>query len=88
MISRKYGESVGGWNIGDIRGGYGTGLWKDIRENRYTLSQVAVFSLGDGRRLRFWKDIRCGEVALSNAFPNLFNLAVHKEAMVSGNRCM
>ena len=72
-----------GWNTGDIRGGYGTGLWKDIRKDWHTLSQNAVFSLGDGKRLRFWKDIWCGEVALSNAFPNLFNKAVYKEAMVA-----
>ena len=78
MISRRYGELVGGWNTGDIRGGYGTGLWKNIRKDW----QNAVFSLGDGRRLRFWEDIWCGEVALSNTFPNQFNMAVHKEAMV------
>ena len=43
VISRKYGELVGGWNIGDIRGGYGTGLWKDIRKGWRTLSQNVVF---------------------------------------------
>ena len=82
VISRKCGELVGGWNTGDIRGGYGTGLWKDIRKGWHTLSQNVVFSLGDVRRLRFWKDIWCGEVALSNVFPNLFNMAAHKEVMV------
>ena len=82
VISRKYGELVGGWIIGDIRGGYDTGLWKDIRKGWHTLSQNAVFSLGDGRRLRFWKDIWCGEVILSNAFPNPFNMAAHKEVLV------
>ena len=63
-------------------GGYDTGLWKDIRKGWHTLSQNAVFSLGDGRRLRFWKDIWCGEVILSNAFPNPFNMAAHKEVLV------
>ena len=75
MINRKYGELIGGWNTGDIRGGYGIGLWKDIRKEWHTLSQNVVFSLGDGRRLRFWKDIWCGEVALSNTFLNLFDMA-------------
>ena len=32
VISTKFGEEVGGWNTRDIRGGYGTGLWKDIRK--------------------------------------------------------
>ena len=83
MINKKYSELVGGWNTGDLRGGYGTGLWKDIRKGWHTLSQNVVFSLRDGRRLRFWKDIWCGEVALNNAFPYLLNMAAHKEALVA-----
>ena len=55
-------------------------LFTDKKKN--TLSQNAVFSLGDGRRLRFWKDIWCGEVILSNAFPNPFNMVAHKEVLV------
>ena len=74
---------MGGWTTDDIRGGFGTGLWKDIRKNWSTLSQNAIFSLGDSRRLRFWKDIWCGEVALSTTFPTLFNLAAHKDAKVA-----
>ena len=83
VISRKYGELVGGWNTGDLRGGYGTSLWKDIRKGWHTLLQNVVFSLGDSMRLQFWKDIWCREVALSNAFPNLFNMAAHKEVLVA-----
>ena len=41
-----------------------------------------IISLGDGRRLRFWKDIWCSEVALSTVFPTLFNLTTHKDAKV------
>ena len=33
MISTKFGEEDGGWNTNDIRGGYGTGLWKTSEEN-------------------------------------------------------
>ena len=72
-----------GWTTSDIRGGFGTGLWKDIRKNWSTLSQNAIFSLGDGRRLCFWKDIWCNEVALSITFPTLFNLTAHKDAEVA-----
>ena len=32
VISTKFGEEDGGWNTSDIRGGYGTGLWTDIRK--------------------------------------------------------
>ena len=44
---------LGVWNIGDIRDGYGTGLWKGIRKDWHTFSQNVVFSLGDSRRLCF-----------------------------------
>ena len=32
VISTKFGKGDGGWNTNDIRGGYDTGLWKDIRK--------------------------------------------------------
>ena len=56
VINTKFGEEAGGWYTGDIRGGYGTGLWKDMRKEWLTFSQNAISSLGNGRRLGFWKD--------------------------------
>ena len=56
VISSKYGEADGGWFTRDIRGGYGNGLWKDISKVWLTFSQNAIPSLGNGRRLGFWKD--------------------------------
>ena len=32
MISVKFGEMVGGWTTSDIKGGLGTGLWKEIKK--------------------------------------------------------
>ena len=83
VISAKFGEECGGWNSRDIRGGFGTGLWKDIRKEWHTFSQNSVSSLGNGRRLGFWKDPWCNETILCNAFPTLFNLAAHKDARVA-----
>ena len=40
-------------------------------------------SLGNGRRVCFWKDFWCGEQPLSITFPSLFSLAVNKEALVA-----
>ena len=82
VISTKFDEEAGGWNTRDIRGGYGTGLWKDIRKEWLTFSQNTISSLGNGRRLGFWKDPWCNETVLCNEFPTLFNLAVHKDARV------
>ena len=41
-----------------------------------------TFSMGDGRRLRFWKDKWCGNNTLHDSFPSLFDLAVSKDAWV------
>ena len=82
VISTKFGEEAGGWKTRDIRGGYGTGLWKDIRKEWLTFSQNTISSLGNGRRLGFWKDPWCNETVLCNEFPTFFNLADHKDARV------
>ena len=31
VMSSKYGETSRGWHMHDIRGGFGVGLWKDIK---------------------------------------------------------
>ena len=80
VISTKFGEGDGGWNTNDMRGGYGTGLWKDISKEWITFYQNSTSCLGNGRRLRFWKDPWCGGIALCIAFPTLFNLAALKDA--------
>ena len=40
-------------------------------------------SLGNGRRLRFWKDFWCEEEPLSITFPSLFSLIVNEGALVA-----
>ena len=83
VISCKFGESSGGWHTGDLRGGYGTSLWKEIRKEWPSFFQSSVFALGDGKRINFWKDAWCGGEALCARFPSLFNLALNKEARVA-----
>ena len=61
VISRKFGLQDGGWCT--IRGGYGVGCWKEIRQGRDILFDKVVLSVGDGRRVSFWKDNCCREVA-------------------------
>ena len=82
-ICYKFGESIGGWHTRDLRSGYETSLWKEIRKDWFVFFQNAVFVLGDGRRINFWSDVWCGREALSVRFPTLFNLATNKEAKVA-----
>ena len=41
-----------------------------------------AFLVGDGGRVRFWKDKRCGDESLCISFPLLFVVASSKEAWV------
>ena len=47
------------------------------------MKQDCCFSLGDGRRIRFWKDVWCVENPLSVTFPSLYLLADSKGAMAT-----
>ena len=44
---------------------------------------MVAFKVGDGRRVRFWKDRWCREDSLDVAFPRLYNLASSKDAWVA-----
>lgn len=46
------------------------------------VSNYIVFSVGNGRRIRFWLDSWCGDEALCNSFLSLFALVVSKEEWV------
>ena len=83
VISYKCEETLGGWHTCDIRGGFGVGLWKEIKKEWPLFLQNAAFALGNGRRISFWKDVWCGEEALCFSFPSMFLLAVQKDAMVA-----
>ena len=79
VISRKYEVEDGGWYTHEGREGFGVGLWKEIRKEGSLLNNNIVFSVGNGRRVRFWKDSWCGDEAFCNSFPSLYALAVSKE---------
>ena len=78
VIRSKFGEDYGGWSSGEIKGGFGVGLWKEIRKEWTHLFQNTYLDLGNGSRISFWKDAWCGEEALSLMFPNLFRLTAQK----------
>ena len=82
-MSSKFGETSGGCHTYDIKGDYGVGLWKEIRKEWSLFLQNADFSLGDGRRISFWKDVWCDEKALRLLFPSMFILTMQKDTMVA-----
>ena len=83
LLSRKYGEEGGGWISREVREGYGVGFWKEIRKEGVLMFKNVSFTVGDGRRVKFWKDIWCGNIPLCEAFPSLFAFAVSQDAWVA-----
>ena len=83
MIRGKYEEDRGGWCSREVREAHGMGLWKGIRMDWELVSDRMVFIVGNGRRVRFWRDRWCRDSPLCMSFPFLFYLTVEKEAWVA-----
>ena len=82
MIKRKYGEEQRGWCSKEVKGGYGVGLWKSLRKDWDVVRSRLFFVVGNGQRVKFWKDFWCGNEPLCVSFPSLFALVVFKDAWV------
>uniref|UniRef100_A0A2N9GDX6 Reverse transcriptase domain-containing protein n=1 Tax=Fagus sylvatica TaxID=28930 RepID=A0A2N9GDX6_FAGSY len=82
LISAKYGSSFGGWTTREVNGLYGSGLWKHIRKGWESFARHLHFEVGDGSKTKFWDDVWCGSCSLRNAFPDLYRIARHKDAVV------
>ncbi|RVW99876.1 LINE-1 reverse transcriptase-like [Vitis vinifera] len=83
VIRGKYGEERGGWRSCQSRKAYGFGLWKAISKMGNQVTPFVGFVVGDGEKVKFWKDKWCETIPLSEAFPSLFALASNKEAWVN-----
>ena len=46
------------------------------------MQNKVIFSMGNGRRVKFWKDKWCWNLAFCNSFPSLYAFASSKEAWV------
>ena len=82
-ISSKFGEDSGGWCLCKVRGPYGTGVWKEIINEWESFFPNTMYSLGNGRRVCFWKGFWCGEQPLLITFPSLFSLVLNKEVLLA-----
>ena len=58
------------------------GVWKAIRKYWESIRSRSCFIIGNGRKVKFWKDLWCEDQALKDVFPNLFQLAVNKDRWV------
>ena len=80
VICGKFGELEGGWCSKEVRDNYGVGLWKAIRLLWELIFSRILFVVGNGRRVKFWRDRWCRDEPLRVLFLSLFALASSKEA--------
>ena len=83
VIFDKFGLEGGGWCSRVGRGGFGVGVWKAIRREWEGIQDRSCFAVGNGKRVKFWKDLWCEDQTLKDVFPTLFLLVVDKEGWVS-----
>ena len=72
VIIDKYGVKEGGWCSREVRGAYSVGVRKAIRKDWENIHSRSRFIVGNGRKVKFWKDLCCEDQALKDVFPNLF----------------
>ena len=66
-----------------MREAHGIRLWKGIRMDWELGGARIPFSVGNGRRVRFWRDRWCGDSPLCESFPSFFSLSAEKEVGVA-----
>jgi hypothetical protein len=82
VVDCKYGSQRRGWCSNQTRAPYGVSLWKYIRAGWESFAKHITFKMGDGSRIKFWKDSWCGDQPLQTRFPELFRLACDPNATV------
>ena len=78
IISLKYGMEEGGWFSNTPRDSYGVGLWKDIGKEVMQIRHKCLIEVGNGRKVRFWEDVRCGEAHICSSFPSIYEVVSSK----------
>lgn len=83
VVVNKFGEGNHYWFLKEVLTSHGLSVWNGIMKGWDTFKQFISFDVGSGNHIRFWRDIWCGNVEFQRMFPNLFNLAVSGEELVS-----
>ncbi|WJZ93749.1 hypothetical protein VitviT2T_012666 [Vitis vinifera] len=83
VIMEKFGQEGLGWRTNEACGTFGVGVWKEILKEADWCWNNIEFKVGKGTKVRIWTDHWCGNAALSQTFPLLFDLAAHRNATVN-----
>ena len=61
-----------------MKDGYGVVVWKAFRNEREVIKNKPRFSIGNGRRVKFYKDLWCKNLILEGVFLNFSPLLLTK----------
>ena len=82
VISVKYGQKGLGWRTSEANKTFGVEVWKEILKETNWCWENIEFIVGNGTEIRFWTDHWCGLAVLSQSFPQIYALVVHRNATV------
>ena len=83
VIGVKYGQEGFGWRTNEARGAFGVGVWNEILKEANWCWDNIMFKVGKGTKVKFWTDHWCSNEVLSRIFPQLFALAMHRNATIN-----
>uniref|UniRef100_A0A2N9FGG2 Reverse transcriptase domain-containing protein n=1 Tax=Fagus sylvatica TaxID=28930 RepID=A0A2N9FGG2_FAGSY len=83
VVASRHGVVNGGWCTCQVQSSYGCGLWKGIMMGWDQFHKHLRFTVSRGDRVRLWHDCWCGDMALKDVFPNIFECASHKNAFLN-----
>ena len=82
MLVAKYSQEDYGWRTKKAMGAFGVGVWKEILKEAGWCWENVVFKVGKDNKIRFWTDMWCGDIALSQRFSHFYILAAHRNTSV------
>lgn len=82
MLDVIYGEKEG-WRQSSAQLKHYGGIWKKISEGWDEFLQHTKLEVGNGARIKFWRDIWNGDECFKNRFPDLFSCALNKDGHIA-----
>jgi hypothetical protein len=83
VLAAKYGVERNGWYTRQIRSTHGCSLWKGIMAGREIIHSFIFLDVGKGIRVQFWHDNWCGDGALKDLFPLLYECSRDRDASIA-----
>ena len=83
VLGAKYGQEDFVWRTNKANEAFGIGLWKEILKESDWCWENMAFNVGKGTKIRFWTDLWCGCTMLSQRFPHLHAMVVHRNATMA-----